>query len=653
MLRDHVVWGVPILPGVAFIDAMLGAFLVHSGAHLGDICIQVQDAAIMQPMVLQEGPETWGTTVFRCPTESSGVRLTLKLDDSGDRTYIALSSSHVGGIGADAALLSPATHAEGWVSLTNAGSKQQFSINVEEYMGRMIQNMHVRYGAFEAYQELRHRGLEYGPRFQTIQDIVIADSSALVKLQFQHEVADFEKRFILHPSIFDGCVQAGVLLAFRHIPSCATALVPVAALDVKVWNTACASGSHYWAVVNLIGEPQPAADSEVAIVSITLLDAFANVLAHVGTMRLQSVLEAQVFPQDRDLGRGMLWSMKWAEIQVVPTSQKTAKIRRSERWLVYRGEHGPADSAPQMVESAENNLQVELHYCSAITFDESSIGALEECDTVVHAGGLWHKWNNAVDYLADVLSFLQAITKCLSSNADAASPRIVVAVKGISAVLQDEQVSNPLLAGVRGLCRTAQLEMEAILNRAVPLLLIDIDSLDMEESSTLSASVVLRFASILSLSLSAESRNSGFAAGRRYAEVDLALRGNRTFAPRLFSSEVQLLPTVRNGSLDKSAKTFLITGGLGGLGLVVAQWLAEHGAQTIILLSRTGQPPQKGNTAKLWQQLIEKRYCTQFVVQKCDVACAADVEELFIRLKHGNLTCHFTGMLCFIGQASS
>lgn len=35
-------------------------------------------------------------------------------------------------------------------------------------------------------------------------------------------------------------------------------------------------------------------------------------------------------------------------------------------------------------------------------------------------------------------------------------------------------------------------------------------------------------------------------------------------------------------------KSYIITGGLGGFGLELAQWLVERGAQKIILTSRSG-----------------------------------------------------------------
>src|SRR5262249_49077626 len=42
----------------------------------------------------------------------------------------------------------------------------------------------------------------------------------------------------------------------------------------------------------------------------------------------------------------------------------------------------------------------------------------------------------------------------------------------------------------------------------------------------------------------------------------------------------------------RSDGTYLITGGLGGLGLLVARWMVEQGARRLILLARTRVPPR-------------------------------------------------------------
>jgi len=71
-------------------------------------------------------------------------------------------------------------------------------------------------------------------------------------------------------------------------------------------------------------------------------------------------------------------------------------------------------------------------------------------------------------------------------------------------------------------------------------------------------------------------------------EGQVALRGGARRAPRL----------VRRASAPASAPRFhadaayLVTGGLGDLGLEVARWMVEHGARALVLAGRAGLPPR-------------------------------------------------------------
>jgi acyl transferase domain-containing protein/acyl carrier protein len=78
-------------------------------------------------------------------------------------------------------------------------------------------------------------------------------------------------------------------------------------------------------------------------------------------------------------------------------------------------------------------------------------------------------------------------------------------------------------------------------------------------------------------------------------EDQIAIRGGSTFVPRLRSSAslTQAFPT----KLTPNA-TYVVTGGAGALGRVVATYLAERGAREIALLCRSKIPPRD-----LWGQL--------------------------------------------------
>src|SRR5436190_1446606 len=77
-------------------------------------------------------------------------------------------------------------------------------------------------------------------------------------------------------------------------------------------------------------------------------------------------------------------------------------------------------------------------------------------------------------------------------------------------------------------------------------------------------------------------------------EDQIAFRQGQSYVPRM----------VRKSGLKQQPLTlhqdssYLITGGLWGLGLEVARWLAQKGAKHLVLLGRTKLPPRTS-----WEQL--------------------------------------------------
>ncbi|WP_102418906.1 type I polyketide synthase [Mycobacterium sp. 4858] len=68
-------------------------------------------------------------------------------------------------------------------------------------------------------------------------------------------------------------------------------------------------------------------------------------------------------------------------------------------------------------------------------------------------------------------------------------------------------------------------------------------------------------------------------------EVEVALRGSRRYVARLARYD-QAEPT--EACAFKADASYLITGGLGALGLVVAKWMVDHGARHLVMMGRGG-----------------------------------------------------------------
>ena len=79
-------------------------------------------------------------------------------------------------------------------------------------------------------------------------------------------------------------------------------------------------------------------------------------------------------------------------------------------------------------------------------------------------------------------------------------------------------------------------------------------------------------------------------------EDKVAFRGGERYVARLFRGSAPRRPS--DEFVARADGTYLITGGLGGIGLEVARWLVGCGARHLLLLGRTALPPRDR-----WQDL--------------------------------------------------
>lgn len=104
-------------------------------------------------------------------------------------------------------------------------------------------------------------------------------------------------------------------------------------------------------------------------------------------------------------------------------------------------------------------------------------------------------------------------------------------------------------------------------------------------------------------------------------EDELIVRADQCWVARL-----RHLP-LKDGAADpfvvRPDATYLITGGLGALGLAMARWFADQGARHLVLVSRGTPSPSVLHTLRA----IEAQG-TQVVTQACDVAEAQQVQDL-------------------------
>ncbi len=87
---------------------------------------------------------------------------------------------------------------------------------------------------------------------------------------------------------------------------------------------------------------------------------------------------------------------------------------------------------------------------------------------------------------------------------------------------------------------------------------------------------------------------------------------------------VKVTPPQKPAQLLKEHATYILIGGTGGLGRSMARWMVSRGARHLVLVSRSGSAT--GRVKELIEEVAEAG--AEVIVRKCNVANAADVEEL-------------------------
>ncbi|KAH7256087.1 BcPKS11, polyketide synthase [Fusarium tricinctum] len=93
--------------------------------------------------------------------------------------------------------------------------------------------------------------------------------------------------------------------------------------------------------------------------------------------------------------------------------------------------------------------------------------------------------------------------------------------------------------------------------------------------------------------------------------------------------KVQVVPSKPQPVQLKPDATYLVVGGLGGLGKRLVGWTAEKGARHIVIFSRTGQPD--ADTQNFLDSLTSKGVTVR--VEKCDVSSEESLSQALARIK--------------------
>lgn len=190
LLNDHRVFGMPIFPAVAYLEMALAA----SKQIFGDVKSSIEEVAILEAMTFSDG-------------ELRSVQLVLNSNEAGDSDFKIFSLPIVENGAQDDWKL----HATG--KLRNGKTDRAVAeamIDLEQIKSRCSEIIDPKF----YYQQLHEQGLEYGPRFQAIQEIWRGAGEVLGFVQLSEANLNELSSYHLHPALLDASFQLlGAILA--------------------------------------------------------------------------------------------------------------------------------------------------------------------------------------------------------------------------------------------------------------------------------------------------------------------------------------------------------------------------------------------------------------------------------------------------------
>ncbi|MBU8894069.1 type I polyketide synthase [Corallococcus sp. M34] len=531
-LAAHRVHDALIVPGATYLE--LGA--AAGREVLGDGALCLEDVRFHTPLRLDEDREP--RTVQTLVTPAEGTQ----------PASFEVHSLAPGGF---------TLHASGRLVATSTGtaSRHEDPLTLAR---RCAENVSVP----DFYQRIAEHGIEYGPTCRAVTRFGRGHQESFGHLALPESLGADASAYVLHPVLLDACFQ--VLGAIFPEGPPGSLYLPVGLGRLRVHERL---GTEVLVHARLDGGP--ALGERVHTAHFTLLSPDGRVLAELERLEFQQAPREALLGSSDRVPRSWFYETAW---RPVPLPSRAVEAPTSpERWLVLGDAAGLGRQVCDALRATGATCLHALPRPSGSDTIELALDSLASARRMLsEAGpitGLLHLTALDVPATRDVgpdtlMSAWRTLLGGVLHLVHAASetgtaPRWVLVTRGAQA---PHGATRPELACVAGLGKAIAQE-----HPELRCLRVDLDSAPREDAAT---------------QLVAELRQRG-------DEDEVCLRGGQRLVPRL-----RRAPEASEGaprlSLPAEA-TYLVAGGLGGLGLKVARRLVERGARHVALLGR--RPP--------------------------------------------------------------
>ncbi|WP_339254521.1 SDR family NAD(P)-dependent oxidoreductase [Paenibacillus sp. FSL P2-0136] len=241
-LRDHVVKGQRVLPGVAYLEMIRAAIeLIFEVKHKMESVICLKNVVWLRPFSIDDRNEE--------------LHIRLMQEEKGNIDFEIYGNS------SDGELL---VHCQGtaFVSINTRRAQVWDLAAAKERCDKFV------ISSSQGYEKLENADLRYGPVFRGLEVIFVGENEALGKLTLPKKVFDIGSEYMLHPGIMDAALQTTLGLMLGHnLSTELKTMVPFALQRLEVLSPC----SHtMWALVSRVEHENR--DEKMKEFNITLYD---------------------------------------------------------------------------------------------------------------------------------------------------------------------------------------------------------------------------------------------------------------------------------------------------------------------------------------------------------------------------------------------
>jgi acyl transferase domain-containing protein/acyl carrier protein len=608
---DHRVFGTPILPASGFVEMALAAG--DPSGFSGSVALD--GVVFHRALALPDGEaRTVQTSLSRA--ESGGFRFDIQSrpahppDDSGVLWTV---------------------HATGTVRV-DEGDHEPPRDDLAALRARITEPLSVE----ALYDALGCRGVALGGALRAVVGLWRGDGEALARISLPAAAGD-DEGYRLHPALLDACAR--VMGAIAPAPAETHLATGIRRLDVYR-----RPGGEVWGHARL----RPDAAGSNLLADVRLLDEAGAVVADASGLETRGV-DASLLRDAGGPGRGRFYELQWSP-------RPHPRVPSGALPAGTQGRAAPSRPAPLVARAATEAVPIERVAPWLILADASGLGARlaallagrgQPCVLVRRGSGFARQGDEewTIDPAApgDFRRLLGDL-----AGADGLSLRAIVYLWGLDAPDTDRLTTGTLLSDVvttaGGVLHLVQALAAAGPSPAPRLWLVTRAAQPVGDTSTilqlaqaplwgLGKAIALEhpeaWGGMVDLDPCGDQDADAAALLAQVGDPDgedhIAWRHGGRWVARL----ARCRPRPGRGPLVRADGSYLITGGLGSLGLMTARWLVGRGARHLVLLGRGGA--SSGAARHEVAELAHRG--ARVAVAAVDVADEAALRGVFARLE--------------------